>query len=76
MPQGKSSVVLREKPTKPKNCPLTPSGIVSSGWCDLIQQFGRLFKRAVGSPQALTNEAKARGQKYLHRTKTTAFVSG
>ena len=26
-------------------------GIVSSGWCDLIQQFGRLFKRAVGSPQ-------------------------
>ena len=50
-------------------------GIVSSGWCDLIQQFGRLFKRAVGSPQALANEAKARGQKYLHGTKTTAFVS-
>ena len=50
-------------------------GIVSSGWCDLIQQFGRLFKRAVGSPQALTNEAKARGQKYLHRTKTTAFAT-
>ena len=37
-------------------------GIVSSGWCDLIQQFGRLVKRAVGSPQALANEAKARGQ--------------
>ena len=50
-------------------------GIVSSGWCDLIQQFGRLFKRAVGSPQSLANEAKARGQKYLHGTKTTAFVS-
>ena len=51
-------------------------GIVSSGWCDLIQQFGRLFKRAVGSPQALSNEATARGQKYLHGTKTNAFVSG
>ena len=50
-------------------------GIVSSGWCDLIQQFGRLFKRAVGSPQALANEAKTRGQKYLHGTKTTAFIS-
>ena len=50
-------------------------GIVSSGWCDLIQQFGRLFKRAVGSPQALANEAKARGQKYLHGTKTTAFAT-
>ena len=50
-------------------------GIVSSGWCDLIQQFGRLFKRAVGSPQALANEAKARGQKYLHGTQTTAFAT-
>ena len=50
-------------------------GIVSSGWCDLIQQFGRLFKRAVGSPQALANEAKARGQKYLHGTKATAFAT-
>ena len=50
-------------------------GIVSSGWCNLIQQFGRLFKRAVGSPQALANEAKARGQKYLHGTKTTAFAT-
>ena len=36
----------------------------------------RLFKRAVGSPQALSNEATARGQKYLHGTKTNAFVSG
>ena len=51
-------------------------GLVSSGWCDLIQQFGRLFKRAVGSPQALCSEAKARGQKYLHGTKTAAFASG
>ena len=50
-------------------------GIVSSGWCDLIQQFGRLFKRAVGSPQALANAAKTRGQKYLHGTKTTAFAT-
>jgi len=24
---------------------------IVAGWCDLIQQFGRLFKRAVGSPQ-------------------------
>jgi len=44
--------------------------------CDLINKFGRLFKRAVKSPQALSNEAKARGQKHLHGTQTAAFVSG
>ena len=33
-------------------------GIVSSGWCDLIQQLGRLFKRAVRSPQALATRQR------------------
>ena len=51
-------------------------GIVSSGWCDLIEQFGRLFKRAVGSPQSLADEAEARGQKYLQAPGATTFVSG
>ena len=50
-------------------------GIVSSGWCDLIEQFGRLFKRAVGSRQSLAGEAEARGQKYLQAPGATAFVS-
>ena len=51
-------------------------GIVSSGWCDLIEQFGRLFKRAVGSRQSLAGEAEARGQKYLQAPGAAAFVSG
>ena len=51
-------------------------GIVSSGWCDLIEQFGRLFKRAVGSPQSLADEAEARGQKYLQAPSVAAFISG
>ena len=51
-------------------------GIASSSWCDLIEQFGRLFKRAVGSPQSLADEAEARGQKYLQAPGAKAFVSG
>ena len=50
-------------------------GIVSSGWCDLIEQFGRLFKRAVGSPQSLADETEARGQKYMQASGAAAFVS-
>ena len=49
-------------------------GIVSSSWCDLIEQFGRLFKRAVGAPQSLVDEAQARGQKYLQAPGAAAFL--
>ena len=41
-------------------------GIDSSGWCDLIKKFGRLFKRAAGSPESLASEAARRGQSFMH----------
>ena len=36
---------------------LQRNGVEPSGWRDLIEQFGRLFKGAVGSPQSLSREA-------------------
>ena len=51
-------------------------GIVSSSWCDLVEKFGRLFKRAAGSRQSLAGEAEARGQKYLQAPCAVALVSG
>ena len=41
-------------------------GIDSRGWCDLIQKFGRLFKRAAGSPESISSEAERRGQSFMH----------
>ena len=41
-------------------------GIDSGGWCDLIQKFGRLFKRAAGSPESISSEAERRGQSFMH----------
>ena len=51
-------------------------GVASSAWCDLIEQFGRLFKRAVGSPQALATEAKSRGQSYLQGPGAANLTAG
>ena len=41
-------------------------GIDSSDWCDLVKKFGRLFKRAAGSPESLASEATRRGLSYMH----------
>ena len=41
-------------------------GIDSSGWCDLVKKFGRLFKRAAGSPESMAGEAERRGQSFMH----------
>jgi len=41
-------------------------GIEASGWCSLILNFGRLFKRAAGSADSLAAEAERRGQNYMH----------
>ena len=51
-------------------------GVKPSAWCDLIEQFGRLFKRAVGSPQSLSHEAKLRGQNYLQGPGAEIFTAG
>jgi REP element-mobilizing transposase RayT len=44
---------------------LTRLGLGSEAWCDLIQDFGRKFKRAVGSQRHLHEEAARRGQRWL-----------
>ncbi|MFC1758685.1 hypothetical protein ACFL2H_07945 [Planctomycetota bacterium] len=35
-------------------------------WCDLVQKFGKLFKRAVGTAESLATEAARRGQSFMH----------
>jgi hypothetical protein len=41
-------------------------GLDAAGWCDLVTQFGKLFKRAAGTADSLSREAARRGQHYLH----------
>ena len=41
-------------------------GLDVTGWCDLVQKFGKLFKRAAGSAEHLSAEATRRGQSYMH----------
>eukprot|EP00913_Durusdinium_trenchii_P005675 g5293.t1 len=40
-------------------------GLDGHGWCDLVKKFGRTFKRAAGSTDALQTEAERRGQGWL-----------
>jgi len=40
-------------------------GLDTTGWCDLVKKFGKLFKRAAGSAESLSSEAARRGQSYL-----------
>ena len=48
-------------------------GIVKRTWCDLVKDFGKLFRRAVGSPSSLADEAKQREQAYLQTPGRTCF---
>ncbi|MBC8355695.1 MAG: hypothetical protein H8E66_27265 [Planctomycetes bacterium] len=41
-------------------------GLDAVSWCDLVQKFGKLFKRAAGTAASLSSEAARRGQNYLH----------
>ena len=36
------------------------------GWCELVLKFGKLFKRAAGGPDSMNEEAKRRGQGWMH----------
>ena len=40
-------------------------GLDTRGWCDLVQRFGKLFKRVAGNALHLCEEATRRGQTYL-----------
>lgn len=44
---------------------LTRIGLDANGWCDVVQKFGRVFKRAAGTPESLAKEAIRRGQGWL-----------
>ena len=44
---------------------LTRIGLDASGWCDVVRKFGRIFKRAAGTPESLAGEAVRRGQSWL-----------
>jgi len=44
---------------------LSRIGLDATGWCDVVAKFGRMFKRAAGSPESLAGEAIRSGQRWL-----------
>jgi hypothetical protein len=44
---------------------LTRLGLNTSLWCDVVREFGRLFKQAVGTAASLDDEASRRGQRWM-----------
>jgi len=40
-------------------------GLNPANWCDLVQKFGRYFKRAAGTAEHLQEEAERRGQRWM-----------
>ena len=40
-------------------------GVDARGWCEVVSKFGRIFKRAAGTPESLAGEAVRRGQGWL-----------
>ena len=44
---------------------LTRIGLDAIGWCDVVRKFGRIFKRAAGTPESLAKEAIRCGQHWL-----------
>ena len=41
-------------------------GLKQSGWGTLIDQFGKLYKRVIGTADSIAKEATRRGQNYMH----------
>ena len=48
-------------------------GIKGDRWLELAKNFGKLFKRAVGSSASLSDEARQRGQRWLQAPGADAF---
>ncbi|TWT76187.1 hypothetical protein CA13_66780 [Planctomycetes bacterium CA13] len=44
---------------------LSRIGLDTHGWCDIVKKFGRVFKRAAGTPESLAREAVRCGQGWL-----------
>ncbi len=41
---------------------LEQTGLSGELWCDLVNRFGKIFKRVAGKPESLAREAIVRGQ--------------
>ncbi|MEO1997102.1 MAG: hypothetical protein ABGZ17_17675 [Planctomycetaceae bacterium] len=50
-------------------------GIDTNGWCDLVRNFGRLFRRAAGTPNSLAKETARRDQRSMHAPGAALFVA-
>ncbi len=44
---------------------LSRIGLDANAWCDVVNKFGRVFKRAAGTPESLAQEAIRTGQRWL-----------
>ena len=49
-------------------------GMEETGWCKLVKNFGKLFKRAAGNALSLRNEATKRGQASMHAPGARQFT--
>ena len=54
---------------------LSRIGLDSSSWCDVVKKFGKIFKRAAGSQQSMTDEARRRNQSHMHAPGCALFGS-
>ncbi|MDA1056041.1 MAG: hypothetical protein O3C40_37140 [Planctomycetota bacterium] len=50
-------------------------GVDTVGWCDLVQKFGKLFKRAAGNAESLSSEAVRRGQSYMQASGVSLLLA-
>ena len=44
---------------------LSRIGLDGSSWCEVVERFGKIFKRAAGGTEAMAEEAARRNQSYL-----------
>jgi REP element-mobilizing transposase RayT len=51
-------------------------GLDAPDWCELVQRFGRTFKRVAGTPEHLSEEARRRGLQWLQAPGNPFTVAG
>jgi hypothetical protein len=51
-------------------------GLDAPDWCELVQKFGRTFKRVAGTPEHLAEEARRRGLHWLQAPGSPFRVAG
>jgi len=50
-------------------------GINGDCWCDLVQKFGKLFKRAAGNSESIAKETAKRNLNFMHAPGTAMFLA-